>query len=222
MSERREFFAAGAGLAASTLLVSCSNLKPEAGLQASEHWTVKSTPAGDVKLFLWRKRLAEAPRGPLVFVHGSSVQSVPAFDLQVPGQPQSSAMEWFARLGYDTRCFDCEGYGRSDKWRPVNADIACGADDLSAVSEFILKNSNNKLLLYGASSGTLRVGLFAQWDGIATEQDLLNFFARLPNPDKQFTVMPGIAHSSLRSRNWRMVYDLIDACCSRTAPVYTG
>ena len=64
--------------------------------------------------------------------------------------------------------------------------------------------------------------LRGQWDGIATQQDLLNFFARLHNPDKQFTVMPGIAHTSLRSRNWRMVYDLVDAYCSRAAPVYTG
>jgi alpha-beta hydrolase superfamily lysophospholipase len=51
---------------------------------------------------------------------------------------------------------------------------------------------------------------------------VLNFFERLPNPDKQLTVMPGIAHTSLRSKNWRMVYDLIDSCCSRTGPVYTG
>ena len=33
-----------------------------------------------------------------------------------------------------------------------------------------------------------------QWDGIASFQDLANFFARLPNPDKQFAVMPGISH----------------------------
>jgi pimeloyl-ACP methyl ester carboxylesterase len=64
--------------------------------------------------------------------------------------------------------------------------------------------------------------LRGQWDGIATDKDVIDFFARLPNPDKQITVMPGIAHTSLRSRNWRMVYDLIDSCCSRTGPVYTG
>jgi pimeloyl-ACP methyl ester carboxylesterase len=331
LSGRREFFAAGAGLAASALLVSCANVKPETGVGGTEHWTVKKTAAGDVKLFLWRKRLAEAPKGPLVFVHGSSVQSVPAFDLQIAGRPESSVMDWFARLGYDTWTFDCEGYGRSDKWRPVNADISCGADDLAAVADFVLKNSDQRLLLYGPSSGALRVGLFAQrhperikrivldalvytgegsptlaerkkrlpqyrashrrpinrdfvrsiftrdgnpdaydpavverfadqvlalddsmptgtyvdmsanlpvldpaqirvpttilrgqWDGIATQQDVINFFARLPNPDKQLSIMPGIAHTSLRSRNWRMVYDLVDACCSRAAPVYTG
>ena len=292
---------------------------------------MKKTPAGDVRLFMWRKRLADAPRGPLLFVHGSSVQSQPAFDLQIPGEAHSSVMDWFARLGYDTWTFDCEGYGRSDKSRPVNADISCGADDLAVVSDFIFRNTNQKLLIYGPSSGALRVGLFAQrhpenirrivldalvytgegsptlaerrkrlpqyraanrrpinrdfvrsiftrdgnpdaydpqvverfadqvlalddsmptgtyvdmsanlpvldpakirvptsilrgqWDGIATEQDVIDFFARLPNPDKQLSVMPGIAHTSLRSKNWRMVYDLVDSCCSRAAPVYTG
>lgn len=346
VSERRAFFGAGAGLAATALLASCASSAPAstagaaAAVPGTEHWTTKKTAAGDVKLFMWRKRLAgasggagpaAASRGVLVFVHGSSVQSVPAFDLQIPGQPEASVMDWFARLGYDTWCFDCEGYGRSDKWRPVNADIACGADDLAAVSEHIIKATGEKLLVYGSSSGALRAGLFAQrhpervkrlvldalvytgvgsptleerkkrlaqyraanrrpidrefvrsiftrdgspgaydpavverfadqvlaldtsmptgtyvdmsahlpvldpaqirvptailrgqWDGIATDRDLIEFFTRLANPDKQFTVMPGIAHTSLRSKNWRMVYDLVDACCSRTAPVYTG
>ena len=331
MSDRREFFATGAGLAASAFLVSCANVKPESAVSGTEHWTTKKTAAGDVKLFMWRKRFAEAPKGPLLFVHGSSVQSVPAFDLQIPGQPQSSVMDWFARLGYDTWCFDCEGYGRSDKSRPVNADIACGADDILTVTQYMEKHVSSKPALYGPSSGALRVGLFAQrhpervrrivldalvytgegsptlaerrkrlpqyrasnrrpinrdfvrsiftrdgnpdaydpavvehfadqvlalddsmptgtyvdmsanlpvldpakirvptsilraqWDGIATEQDVIDFFARLPHPDKQLSIMPGIAHTSLRSRNWRMVYDLVDSCCSRAAPVYTG
>ena len=32
-----------------------------------------------------------------------------------------------------------------------------------------------------------------EFDGIAGFDDLMNFFARLPNPDKQFTVMPNFA-----------------------------
>ena len=48
-------------------------------------------------------------------------------------------MDWFARLGYDTWCVDCEGYGRSDKSRPVNADVSCGADDVAAASDYIMK-----------------------------------------------------------------------------------
>ncbi len=61
-----------------------------------------------------------------------------------------------------------------------------------------------------------------QWDGIASFQDLANFFARLPNPDKQFVVMPGIAHTSTRSKNWALVYHLLDGYFSQPAPVYTG
>jgi hypothetical protein len=30
--------------------------------------------------------------------------------------------DWFARLGYDTWCVDCEGNGRSAKSRQVNMD----------------------------------------------------------------------------------------------------
>ena len=61
-----------------------------------------------------------------------------------------------------------------------------------------------------------------QWDGIASFQDLANFFAKLPNPDKQFIVMPGIAHTSTRSKNWALVYHLLDAYFSQPAPVYIG
>lgn len=46
-------------------------------------------------------------------------------------------------------------------------------------------------------------------DGIATVEDLLAFFLRLPNPDKQFTVVPGLAHCTPlgreRKRMWRVV-----------------
>jgi pimeloyl-ACP methyl ester carboxylesterase len=332
MSDRREFLATGAGIAAASLLASCATAEKSSGtLAGAEHWTTKRTPAGEVKLFMWRKRLAESPKGTILFVHGSSVQSQPVFDLQVPGKPELSVMNWFARLGYDTWCFDCEGYGRSDKWRPVNADISCGADDLAAVSEYIAKIVGRKLYVYGASSGGLRAGLFAQrhperverlaldalvytgegsptlaerkkrlpqwrasnrrpinrdfvrtiftrdgggdaydktvveafadavlalddsmptgtyvdmsanlpvldprkiivptvimrgqWDGIASFEDLVRFFTLLPNADKQFLVMPGIAHSSMRSRNWRMVFDMLDASYARAAPTYTG
>ena len=34
-----------------------------------------------------------------------------------------------------------------------------------------------------------------QYDGISTEEDLLDFFARLQVPDKQYAVIPGAAHS---------------------------
>src|SRR5213592_3932285 len=133
-----------------------------ASIRGSEHWTTKKTAAGDVRLFMWRKGTDDVRKGTILFVHGSSVSATPVFDLQIPGKPEASTMDWFARLGYDTWCVDCEGYGRSDKSRAVNADISCGADDVAAASEYIIKSTGQKLLLYGSSSGGLRAGLFAQ------------------------------------------------------------
>src|SRR6266545_5555603 len=112
-----------------------------------EHWTNK----GDVRLFLWEKRSVGAEKaGTILFVHGSSMASQPTFDLQVPGRPHSSVMEWFAAQGFDTWCLDNEGYGRSDKSRPINCDISNGADDLDVASQHVLRNSAaKKLLVYG-------------------------------------------------------------------------
>ena len=70
----------------------------------TEHWTTKTTPDGDVRLFLWNKpALASVSRvGTLLFVHGSSLASQPNFDLSVPGRPWASVMYWFAARGLDT------------------------------------------------------------------------------------------------------------------------
>jgi pimeloyl-ACP methyl ester carboxylesterase len=301
----------------------------EPGVIAEEHWTRK----GDVRLFLWEKYAGSphAPLGPLLFVHGSSMASQPTFDLQVPGRPDASAMDHFARLGYDTWCVDMEGYGRSDKSRDINADIATGALDLAAAIDHIVRTRGvDEVLLYGISSGALRAALFAQqhpervrrlaldafvwtgrgsptlaerrkrlaefraknrrpidrafvhsifsrdhpgtadpevvdafadailalddsvptgtyvdmcanlplvdparitaptlvmrgqYDGIAGVEDLLDFFARLPSPDKQFAVMPGIAHASFQQKNYRLVYHILHAFFSQPAPVYRG
>ncbi len=336
--EGRRALVAGAAAAAASLLAQGAAAQPlslpssaPAPVKGAQHWATKTLSDGIVRLFLWRKRGDNARKGTIVFVHGSSVSSTPVFDLQIAGRPEASTMDWFARLGYDTWCFDCEGYGRSDKHRSVNCDISTGADDVNAAVDAILKVSGSqKVLLYGASSGALRAALYAQrhpekvqrlaldafvwtgegsptiaerrkrlpqyraanrrpidremirsiftrdhpgtsdltiveafadavlalddsvptgsyvdmsanlpvvdpaklmvptllmrgqWDGIASFQDLAGFFQRLPNPDKQFIVMPGIAHTSTRSRNWRMVYHLLEGYFGQPAPVYTG
>ena len=127
----------------------------------TEHWTQK----GDIPLFLWQKKASpKVPHaGTVFFVHGSSMASQPTFDLQVPGRPYSSAMDWFADHGFDTWTMDNEGYGRSDKKRDINFDISNGADDLAAGSEYVLKNNGAKsLLMYGISSGALKAALFAE------------------------------------------------------------
>jgi pimeloyl-ACP methyl ester carboxylesterase len=61
-----------------------------------------------------------------------------------------------------------------------------------------------------------------QWDGIAGFDDLLEFFKRLPNPDKQFAVMPGIAHASFHQKNYMIVYHILLSFFSQPEPVYRG
>ena len=293
----------------------------------TEHWTRK----GDVKLFLWNKKAAPGtkPAGTILFVHGSSMASQPTFDLTVPGRADSSAMDYFASLGYDTWTMDNEGYGRSDKNRPQNNDISNGADDLAVGSQYIIeKTGARKMHVYGISSGALKAALFAQrhpqrvarlaldafvwtgegsptleerkkklpqfinvhrrpidrkfvhsiferdhpgtadeptieafadailalddsvptgtyvdmcsklplvdpakvtvptiimrgeFDGIAGFDDLVEFFKRLPNADKQFAVMAGISHASFQQKNYRVVYHILHAIFSQPEPVY--
>jgi pimeloyl-ACP methyl ester carboxylesterase len=314
--------------------VNAASVTAPPAVSGKEHWTEKRGASNEkVRLFLWRKPQAAGTekRGTVLFVHGSSMASQPTFDLKVPGRPESSVMGWFAARGFDTWCMDHEGYGRSDKSRPINCDIPNGADDLAAGSEYVLKTTGaGRLLVYGISSGALRAALFAQrhpervarlaldafvwtgegsptlaerkkrlpefisrnrrpidrafvqsifardhpgtadgatidafaeaitalddsvptgtyvdmcsklpivdpekitvptivmrgqWDGIAGMDDLLEFFKRLPNPDKQFTVMAGISHASFQQKNYLMVYHILYSFFSQPEPVYRG
>jgi pimeloyl-ACP methyl ester carboxylesterase len=61
-----------------------------------------------------------------------------------------------------------------------------------------------------------------QHDGIASMDDLLKFFVKLPNPDKQFTVMSGISHASFQQKNYMMVYHILSSFFSQPEPVYRG
>ena len=299
-------------------------------IRGEEHWTSKD---GTVKLFMFEKCAGDPNRaaGIVLFVHGSSMASQPTFDLQVEGRPDSSAMDWFARRGFDCWCVDMEGYGRSTKDRDNNAPIAQGADDCFAAATYIQQlRGKRPLLVYGISSGALRAALFAQrhpqlvarlaldamvwtgagsptlaerkkklpefkaksrrpidkafihsifdrdhpgtaeemvidafadavtaldssvptgtyvdmcsklpvvdpakitvptlimsgqWDGIASFEDLLAFFARLPNPDKHFAVMPGISHASFQQKNYALVYHILRSFFTQPAPIYRG
>jgi pimeloyl-ACP methyl ester carboxylesterase len=301
----------------------------EPAVAGREHWTAK----GDVRLFLWQKTAGGGgpKQGTILFVHGSSMASQPTFDLKVPGRPDSSAMDWFAKRGFDTWCVDMEGYGRSTKTRDNNAPIAYGADDCFAAATHIEKlRGKRPLLVYGISSGALRAALFAQrhpemvarlaldamvwtgegsptlaerskrlpefraanrrpidrkfvrsiferdhpgtaddvvieafadailalddsvptgtyvdmcsklpvvdpariavptlimrgqWDGIAAFDDLVEFFRRLPNPDKQLAVMPGISHASFQQKNYLVVYHILHGFFSQPSPLYRG
>jgi pimeloyl-ACP methyl ester carboxylesterase len=61
-----------------------------------------------------------------------------------------------------------------------------------------------------------------EYDGIASFDDLVKFFDKLPNPDKQFAVMPGIAHASLQQKNYAIVYHILMSWFTQPDPVYTG
>jgi len=61
-----------------------------------------------------------------------------------------------------------------------------------------------------------------QWDGIASMEDLLAFFAKLPNPDKQFTVMAGISHASFQQKNYMLVYHILSSFFTQPEPLYRG
>ncbi|MBC7780752.1 MAG: alpha/beta fold hydrolase [Proteobacteria bacterium] len=314
---------------------------PPANVPGQEHWTKK----GDVNLYLGEKRAVAgagsalignaatgtANRGTVLWVHGSSMASTPTFDLDVPGRADSSAMEWFARRGFDNWCVDMEGYGRSDKKRDINSDISNGADDLAAATDYITRTrGTKKFLIYGISSGALRAALFAQrypervarlaldafvwtgegaptlverrkklpdfiarnrrpidrafvhsifardhpgcaeervieafadailalddsmptgtyvdmcsklpivdplqihaptllmrgeFDGIAALADLIAFFEKLPNADKQFAMMAGISHASFQQKNYLMCYHILHSFFSQPEPVYRG
>ncbi|MDH7794845.1 MULTISPECIES: alpha/beta hydrolase [unclassified Beijerinckia] len=301
----------------------------QGAIKSEEHWTKK----GDVDLFLFEKYLNHPSddKGTILFVHGSSMASQPTFDLNVPGRPDSSVMEWFAKQGYDTWCVDMEGYGRSTKTRDITSNIADGADDLAAASEYIMKlRGNRPFLIYGISSGALRAASFAErhpervrrlaldafvwtgegsptleerkkklpqfqamkrrpidrafvhsiferdhpgtadhatieafadailalddsmptgtyvdmcsrlpltdpakitvptiimrgeYDGIASFEDLMAFYARLPNADKQFIVMPGISHASFQQKNYKLVYHILRSFFEQPEPLYRG
>jgi pimeloyl-ACP methyl ester carboxylesterase len=305
--------------------------KPSAvAITGQEHWTAKD---GNVKLFLWEKRAGDPAQsiGTILFVHGSSMASQPTFDLQVPGRTDSSAMDWFARRGFDCWSVDMEGYGRSTKDRDNNAPIAQGAGDCHAAAQYIQKlRGKRPLLIYGISSGALRAAMFAeqhpemvarlaldamvwtgegsptleqrrkklpgflasnrrpidkafvhsifsrdhpgtaedkvidafadaitalddsvptgtyvdmcsrlpvvdparitvptlimrgQWDGIASMEDLIKFFEKLPNPDKAFAVMPGISHASFQQKNYAIPYHILLSWFTQPEPLYRG
>jgi alpha-beta hydrolase superfamily lysophospholipase len=48
-----------------------------------------------------------------------------------------------------------------------------------------------------------------EFDGIASEDDLLNFFKKLPIPDREFVVLPGAAHSIALGTNRRQFWHVM-------------
>lgn len=291
---------------------------PHHKIWSKDYWAKK----GDVSLYLFRKRMgdpaADRIARPILFLaHGSSVSSRPSFDLTVPGHDDYSLMDKFAEYGFDVWTMDFEGYGRSSQ-SPGNSDVAAGAEDLTAASEIVLRETGQtRFHLYGESGGALRAGVFAmaeperverlvflaftwtgqgsptlakraesldyyrthnrrprdrdmirsiftrdkpgtsdpavaeamadaelkfgdsaptgtyldmttklplvdplklkmpvmiargEFDGIGTEEDLLNFFKKLPIQDREFVVLPGASHSPALGTNRRQFWHVL-------------
>jgi pimeloyl-ACP methyl ester carboxylesterase len=152
----------GAGILGAALALPAANAAEQpADIWSSEYWAKK----GDVPLWMYRKRLGapkagEAARPVVFFVHGSSVTSR-VFDLSVPGKGDYSAMNEFARHGFDCWTMDHENYGKSGR-TSGNSDIASGVEDLKAAVEVIARETGQtKLHFVGESSGALRAGAYA-------------------------------------------------------------
>jgi alpha-beta hydrolase superfamily lysophospholipase len=55
------------------------------------------------------------------------------------------------------------------------------------------------------------VMLRGEYDGISTEDDLLDFYRGLPNRDRQFVTVPGAAHSLVLAYNRALLWHALDA-----------
>jgi pimeloyl-ACP methyl ester carboxylesterase len=64
--------------------------------------------------------------------------------------------------------------------------------------------------------------LRGEFDGIASFDDLLEYYRLLPNSNKQFSLMEGISHASFQQKNYMTVYHLLHAFFTMPAPIYKG
>lgn len=58
-----------------------------------------------------------------------------------------------------------------------------------------------------------------EYDGIATVDDLQSFFKQLPNGDRQFVILPGMAHSVVSGLNRQLFWHAMKAFLNMPAPV---
>lgn len=132
----------------------------------SDIWAKEYTATKrNIPLHVFRKRVG-APKGedrPVLFlVHGSSFSGRSGFDLQVPGKPDYSMMDHFARAGFDVWTMDHEGYGRSGLGEGAFAYVHEAVDDLKAALPIVEGETGRKAMcMYGGSSGALRAAVFA-------------------------------------------------------------
>ena len=172
--DRRALLAGGA-LAATALPALAADAAP-AKIVAEDHWAQN----GGAKLYLYRKRVVgDGPDAkPVLFlVHGSSFSGRGGFDLQVPGHPDYSFMDEFARRGYDVWTMDFQNYGRSTRNTGNNSDVMTGVGDLEAAIPVVQQITGQKAIrMKGQSSGAIRAGVFAMRNPGAVERLILDAF----------------------------------------------
>jgi alpha-beta hydrolase superfamily lysophospholipase len=56
-------------------------------------------------------------------------------------------------------------------------------------------------------------------DGIATVDDLQDFYKQLPNGDRQFVILPGVAHSVTFANNRHMLWHVMREFLAMPAPI---
>ena len=101
------------------------------------------------------------------------------------------------------------------------AEAICSLDDSMPNGTYI--DMCSKLPLVDPLKITVpTIVMRGEYDGIAGMQDLLDFFDKLPNTDKQFSVMQGISHASFQQKNYMMVYHILQSFYELPAPVYKG
>ena len=169
----------GAGLVSGLSAAQAEGAAPAGGgeIWSSEYWANK----GGVKLNLWRKRVGapkpgEKPLPILFLVHGSSNSTRSSYDLDVPGKGEYSMMNIMAREGYDVWTMDHDGYGHSGS-SGNNSDIASGVEDLKAAMPVIAKETGQqKMHMYGTSSGGIRAAAFAQAQPASVDRLILSAF----------------------------------------------
>ncbi len=145
---------AGAVVAAAPAAAAATSLR--------EYQAVKTRDGKSIKLVLYRRRIENGKKLPVLFlVHGSSTSARTSYDLTVPGAGEYSMMNVFAQDGYDVWTMDHEGYGKSDHTEG-NSDVASGVEDLKAAMPVIARETGQtRLHFMGESSGALRAAAFA-------------------------------------------------------------
>ena len=127
-----------------------------AEIRSEEHWVETDI----IRLYIWEKFL-KCPSGKpiVVLAHGSATAGRESFDLQVPGKPSYSLMDYLAREGFDVFAADIRGFGRSTHLEEHITTLQA-SDDLSRVIDRIGElRGAQRVNLLGWSWGTQYGGM---------------------------------------------------------------